>query len=140
LLNGSALLEKSFDVSKSGEFKYFIGNQVYTKSDSIFQSLVESDSTFHYVFTLNIKILELNDELEITKQIDYDQLYLYHLKTGDFKFLVKANETKVIDSKNRKVADLKTSYNSILIGSKLYDMQEKSFTETELKDFMKNQK
>jgi uncharacterized protein YegP (UPF0339 family) len=44
----------------------------------------------------------------------------------------------VIDNKNEKVADLKASNKAILIDSKLYDMQEKSFLEIDISDLVKN--
>jgi hypothetical protein len=136
--NGSIILGKSFDLATSGELRYFIGSQVYLKTDSTYNPIDSTDSTKHFLYTKTGKILVLNDKLDITGQIESDQLYVNYLKTKKYKFLAKNNETIVIDNKNKKVADLKASNKAILIDSKLYDMQEKSFLEIDISDLVKD--
>lgn len=138
MINGSIILEKSFDIATLGELRYFIGSQVYLKSDSIYNPIVSSDSTKFFLYTKTGKILVLNEKLDIVDQIESNQLYIYYLKTKNYKFLAKDNETIVIDIKNKKVADLKASRKAILIGSKLYDVQEKSFLEIDIPDLIEN--
>jgi hypothetical protein len=134
--DGSFISEKTFDIQTLGELRYFIGGQTYLKTDSIYNNLIFIDSTSHYLFTKTGKILVINDNLDVLNQIDYNQIYLYYLKTKDYKFLAKDNETTVIDNENKKVADFKASNNSMLIGSTLYDMQEKSFIEIDLNELI----
>ncbi len=136
LNNGSIISEKSFDLETVGELWYFVGRQVYFKSDSLFNSLEALDSTKHYLFTKSGKILTINDDLEILNQVNYHQLYLYYLKTKNYKFLANENVTTVIDNSNIKVAELKASSKARLIGSKLYDMQERSFIEIDLNELI----
>jgi len=62
---------------------------------------------------------------------------MFYLKTKDYKFLARNNETTVIDNQNKKVADLNVSRNALLIGLKLFDIQEKSFMEIDLNELFK---
>jgi outer membrane protein assembly factor BamB len=137
-IHGSFISEKSFDIKTLGELKNFVGGQVYIKIDSTYFSLASSDSTNHYLFTKSRKTIVINDNLEIVNQIEYDQLYIYYLKTNDYKFLAKEDETTIINKENKKVAELKASRNGIMIGSMLYDILEKSFIETDLSELIKN--
>jgi hypothetical protein len=136
LKDGYLLSEKSFDIETSGELRYFVGGQVYLKNDSTFSNLTELDSTGYNIFTKSGKTLVLNDKLDLVNQIDFDQVYVFYLKTKDFKFLAKDNETTIIDNSNKKVADLKISDKSILLGSILFDMQEKSFFTIDVTDLI----
>ena len=137
LINGSLIAVKTFDIDSLSELRYFVGSQVYIKSDSVFKSLETIDSTRHYLWTKSGKILELNDKLEVMNQIEYNQIYLYYLRTKDYRFITRQNETIVLDKANKIVADLKASSDAKLLGSKLYDMQEKSFIEIDLDEFIK---
>ena len=134
LVNGSLVLEKSFDMGLVGELSYFIGDQAYLKRDNSFVCLVTSDSTSHYLYTKTGKILKLNSQFDLAEQLDYKQLYICYLKTKDIRFLAKDQGTTVIGRDNQNHAELKITGNAILKGSKLYDIQEKSFIELELKE------
>jgi len=136
--DGSVLSEKSFDVKTAGELRDFLGDQVYTKTDSDFKCLATSDPTKYYLYTSTKKILVTNCDLDIIDQIDADQLYIYYLKTKDLKFLAKGKETIILDNSNKIVADLKVSGKAKLAGSKLFDIQEKSFIEVDLKELIRN--
>ena len=134
LAKGSLLLEKSFDIGLVGELSYFIGNQAYLKKDNSFVCLVTSDSTSNYLYTKTGKILKLSGKFDILEQIDYKQIYICYLKAKDIKFLAKDQETTVIGMDNQNLAELKISGNAILKGSKLYDIQDKSFIEFDVKE------
>ncbi len=138
MINGSAIYEKSFNTDVLGELMYFINEQIYIKTDSAFKCLVTSDPTNKYLCTKGKKILVIDNDLNISDQIDFCDLYIYYFKTKNYKFLSKDDETTVIDNENKKVADLKVSRKATLIGSKLYDMQEKSLIEVDINEFMKN--
>jgi hypothetical protein len=138
VLDGSLIIEKSFNPETYGELNYFIGSQVYVKTDSIYKSLSLSDTTKQYLFTKSGKIIVLNDKLEIVKQIDYDQLYIYYLWDNDYKFIAKDNKTTVLDKNNKSVANIDISRKTMKIGSKIYDVQDKSFVEIDLNDITKN--
>lgn len=129
---GLLLSEKAIDISLFGELQFFISDQVYIKSDTKYISLTLSDSTKNYIYTKNGKSLVIDDKLEIVNQIDSDQLYICYLKANKLKYLAKDSETIVIDETNEKIADLTASKNATLIGSKLYDLQEKCLIETNI--------
>lgn len=61
------------------------------------------------------KILVIDNDLNISDQIDFCDLYIYYFKTKNYKFLSKDDETTVIDNKNKKIADLKISREATLI-------------------------
>jgi hypothetical protein len=138
LTDGTLKSEKSFPKDSVGELRYFVGGGVYLKSGSYFNSLISVDSTKHYLFTKDKSTLVLNDDLEIVTKINFDQLYLYFLTSKNLKFLYNGNETTVINLEYKKVADLKVSMNSIILGTKLYDMQERSFLEIDLSGLIPN--
>jgi hypothetical protein len=135
MINGSVILKKSFDVQITGELNYFVGDQAYLKNDNSFIPLLLSDSTCNYLYTKTGKILVVNDWLNITKQIDFNQLYIRFLQSGDYRFLAKGEETTVIDAGNQPITVLKLTGKALVAGSKLYDIQEKSFVEIDLKGF-----
>jgi len=135
--DGSLILEKSFNTETCGELKYFIGNQVYIKADSVYRSLSISDTTKHYLFTKSGKTFVINDKLEIVNQIDYDQLYVYYLWDNDYKFIAKDNQTLVLDKNDNVVANIDISRASMKIGSKIYNIQERSIIEVDLNDIIK---
>ncbi len=134
LAKGSLLLEKSFDIGLVGELSYLIGDQVYLKRDNSFVCLVTSDSTSNYLYTKKGKILKLNGQYDIMEQIDYQQIYICYLKAKGIKFLAKDQGTTVIGRDNQSLAELKISGNAMLKGSKLYDIQEKSFIEFDVNE------
>jgi hypothetical protein len=140
MVNGSLISEKSIDIQQLGELSYFIGNQLYIKSDSIFKSLTLSDPANHYLFTKKDKILVVNDKFETINQINRNQLFKYYLNSKGFKFLAKGNETIVIDQDNKAVANLKVSSKTIMVGPKLYNIQEKSFIEIDISEIIKDNK
>jgi len=137
LIDGKVLLEKSVDIATNGELRYFVGSRTYIKTDSLYQSIDVSNKTSHFLYTKSGKILVMNEDLNVTDQVDYEQFYTYYLKTKNYKFLSKGNKTIVIDNKNKKIGDLKVSGRAILIGSKLYDIQENSFLELDISELIK---
>ena len=134
--DGSLISEHIFNIDTTGELMYFVGKQAYVKSDSLYYCLPLSDSTRHYLFTKSNKALITNYKFEVLDQVDYNQIYIYYLKTSDYKFLVNGNETTIIDNKNKKAAVINATGNSLLLGKKLFDIQEKSFVEIDLSDLL----
>lgn len=134
MIDGTIISEKTIHSEKLGELMYFIGEQVYINVDSTFKSLELSDPTKHFLYTKSGKTLVINDKLEIINEIDYDKLFIYYLKTKNLKFIAKINETTVIDNEGNKVAELNVSRNAFLLGTKLYDIQERSFFEIEISE------
>lgn len=136
MLTGENLADKSFDIETIGEFDAFAGKNIYLKSDSSFQNL-RSDAGFYYLKTLNNKLLELTNGLEISRLIDMGNVYTCFLTLGNLRFLANEDQTFVINNDNNIVADIKASYKAKLIGNKLIDVHENSVIETELSGVLK---
>ncbi len=131
VLTGENLAEKSFGIETIGEFNEFAGKNLYLKSDSVFQKL-ETDSGNYYLKTINNKLLELTNGLEISRLIDMENVYTGYLSLGNLRFLANEDQTFVINNDNKIVADIKASSKAKLIGNKLIDVHENSFIETDL--------
>lgn len=132
MLDGSLLIEKSFDTQTYGELNYFIGKQVYRKVDSAFINLALSDTAKRYLYTKTGKTLVLDDRFDVVNQLDYNQLYVCYLSNGDHRFIANDSETVVLDGNNTVVANLDISRRSMKIGSKVYNVREKSFVEVDM--------
>ncbi|MFA5045521.1 MAG: hypothetical protein WC542_06300 [Paludibacter sp.] len=136
MLTGENLADKSFGIETIGEFYAFAGKNLYLKSDSSFQNL-RSDSGFYYLKTLNNKLLELTNGLEISRLIDMENVYTGYLSLGNLRFLANEDQTFVINNDNKIVADIKASSKAKLIGNKLIDVHENSVIETDLSGVLK---
>jgi len=132
LVNGEKIAEQTFEIETTGELTDFADKQTYCMSDSSLYNLTTSDSTCIYIKTQKNKILVLNRQLEIIKQIDPKAIFNCYLTTGDYKFLAKTYQSVVIDKDNKIVADFKVSQNARLIGTRLYDLQSRSLIEIDL--------
>lgn len=138
MINGLLISEKVFDIKALGELKGFVGRHVYFKSDSTFKCLVTSDSTKQFLFTSTGKTLTTNNSFEVLNQTENSQLFILYLKTKFYKLLARGDETIVINHENKKIADLKISFNAVLIGSKLYKRKENSLLEIDMSELMIN--
>jgi hypothetical protein len=137
LIDGSLIAEKTFALDSLGELKDFIGGLVYIKAGATYKSLESVDSTKNYLWTGADKILTLNKKLEVSNDIDAKQIYICYLKTKDYRFIAKENETIVLDKADKIVAELQVSASAKLIGSKLYDMQKQNFIEIDVAELIK---
>jgi hypothetical protein len=138
LTDGSMLLSNSIPAETAGVLRYFIGDQVYIKSDSTYQLLTSSDSSQYYVFTGSTKTLAVDRNLEITLQIDFRELYILYDETGNYRFLENNGNTIVLNKNNDKVAEFMASRNAAILGKKLYDIRENSFVEIDLSGILDN--
>ncbi len=135
--DGAQEFERTYNTDEYGELRYFVGNQIYAaNADSSLTSLTLTNPSKKYIFTTESKVLELDNDFNITDKIDFDQLYLYYLEVKDYKFVAKNNKTVVLDADNNRIAEIDVTRRSTLIGNKLYDMQEKSFFEVDLSNLI----
>jgi hypothetical protein len=139
LTDGSMLLSNSFPVENTGELKFFIGDQVYIKSDSDYVSLVKSDPSSCFVYSGSSKTLVIDRRLEIERQIDYEDLFVFYAEKDNYRFLANKGNTVVLDKDNHLAAEFRASSRSIIVGHKLYDVQENSFFEIDLSGIIDNQ-
>lgn len=133
--DGNRINEKTFNVNESGAFWFFITDKAFIlANDSTFKNLELHDSSKFYVYSSKDKILAIDDDLNLTKTYEPEDLYIYYLEKNDLKFLFNDGKTIIIDADNKKIAELPISNNAIIIGDKLYGFQENSLFEINLND------
>ena len=133
----SLISEKTFVLDSLKELKNFVSRLVYIKADATYKRLVSIDSTQNYVWSETEKVLKLNDKLEVMNEVDVKQFYYLYLKTKDYRFIAKENETIVLDKADKIVATIQASSNAKLIGSKLYDTQKQNLVVIDLAGLIK---
>ena len=140
ITNGELVSEKTFYENEKS-FVQFLGSNIYTQnSENSFSSLQEKDSTVGYLYNANRKTFVIDQELNHKESIEYDSLYVFYLETGNYKFIIKDNKTKVINNKGKIVAELNVSREATLIGNTLYDKDGESFFEVDLTEIIENNK
>lgn len=138
LINGTRQSEKTWNTTEFGEMMFFVNNQFHIKSDSAYLSVASIDSAGTSVYTQSDKVLIINKNLEITQQIEKENLYNYYFRTNGYKFLANKNRTIIVDTDNKPVSEVKASKNARLVDTKLYDIQGNSFLEIDLSSLIKN--
>ncbi|MGE5426652.1 MAG: PQQ-binding-like beta-propeller repeat protein [Methylococcaceae bacterium] len=136
LVDGSLIREKKFKIKPDESLLSYVGNHVYVKTDSLYNSLALTDTTTHCIFTEKKKVLVMNDRLEIIKNYDFNELYLNTLQEKDYRFLVNGDKTIVIDNLQRKVATIDVAMKTKLLGTKFYSIRDKSFLELDIKEII----
>ncbi len=135
---GNLISEKTFSKDDVGELKHFVGNQVFiTNQNDDLISLPQSDSTKVFVFTSIGKTLSIDNELNISKIIEYADLSINYLSTEDLIFIANDKKTLVINNSGQKIAEIDVSSNAFIIGSTLYDFQDKGFIKIDLSQLIR---
>ena len=130
LFNGSQIIEKIIDNKELGELYGFVGNRTYIDAgNSILANLVLTDISKNFILTRNDKILITDNELNVVGEIDVNQLYTARLKVDDYLIITKDKKTFILNNNNEKVAEIDIELKPVLIGDKLYSVQENSFFE-----------
>ena len=128
--SGGQILEKPINEKEFGELISFVGNRAYIDGEnSSITSLIHTDISKNYIITNTNKILIVDDNLNIIGDGDVSQLYVAHLRIGNYVFVTKDNQTFILDSNDNKVAEIDIALKPILIGNKIYSVQENSFFE-----------
>jgi len=132
---GGAISEGYFDMKKDEELIYFVSEHEYLQiNDSVFKELVFTDTTNYFLYDNQDKVWIIDRDFKIQSQIDINELYFHYLSSNGYEFIGNDNETIVINKDNLMVARLKVSTNSTLIGSILYNVQNRSIIATDLKE------
>ena len=134
LVDGSLILEKFINPETYGESEYFVGNQVYTQTGQTYNSLPFSGIHRHCVHTSKGKTLLLNEYFDVMDEINDDQLYLYYLWHNGYKLIAKGAQTLVIDENGHTVAEIGISSETVMVGSILYNIQDKNLIEINFED------
>ncbi len=137
---GSQIIEKEFPENNYGDLKNFVGNQVFvTNENDDLVSLPQSDTSKVFVFTNQGKTLSVDNQLNVTDTIDYEDLSIYYLRTADLKFIAKDKQTLIIDNDGKRVAEIEATTNAFLVGETLYDKRDNSFISIDLKEIIKDE-
>lgn len=137
--DGQLINDLQFNIEELGELNYFlIGEQAFVQRDSLFLSLPNLDSTKHYLYTKNKRVLILNSDLKVEGEIKVEDFYIYYLNKNDTKFIAKDNQTYAIDINGKKIAEFSASSRSSFLNGKLYNYLEMSLFEIDLKTVINN--
>ena len=132
LKDGTELWERYFKTDSLGELTHFGGDELYIQKDSDTITPVCPSPNSISVFNNRDQLFVLNYFLKTNAVIPNDHIYTCYLKSKEYKFIDDGISTVVIDRSNQPVATLDISGNSILIGSKLFEVQGKSLVVTEI--------
>lgn len=129
---GKLLSEKVFPEKKNNSLGYFVRNQVFIRNkNGNYVNLTKNDSTELFVFTRE-GIIGLDKQLNQVESLDYRNVFVGYLKTGNYRFIMKNGQTWIIDKKGQQIAELDVNKNAFLIGNTLYDPKGKSLYKIDL--------
>lgn len=138
LETGLKVKTKEFNMKELGELSGILGNQVFLpQPDSTYKSYNLLDTNRINFVTVKNKIITFDKDLTFLEQKEMDNIWIYYLKSSDYKFIANASKTIILDENNKIVAALSATNKSTLIGSKLYDFTEKSFLVIDLEAILK---
>lgn len=132
-LTGGKIAERGFVENHFGNLEFFVGDHVFKTDESgRYTGLVKSDTNKIYVYTSKNKALPIDENLDVSDELDADNLSIYYLQAGNFKFLGKNGESWIIDPNGQKIAELEATTKAFLLGNTLYDTQDQNFLAIDL--------
>ncbi|MFH4966461.1 PQQ-binding-like beta-propeller repeat protein [Gaetbulibacter sp. M235] len=137
LSEGLSLQTKTFSSDTYGDLKFFVGNNLYKKienSDSNYVTV--NDSINSFVQTSKGKTLKIDKDFNVIEEYDFDNLYLRHSIYKNHTLLNQKDVTIILDSNNKPVAELNVSFDSLIIGDKLYDLKDNKLLEINLTEIL----
>lgn len=138
IIDGRLVADKNLDTDEYGAPNYFIGDRIFVERDASFISLTGLDSTQYYLYTKSGKIVVLNGNLKALKAIDPKDYYVYYLNKNNLKFIAKGDQTLVIDTDGRKVAEFSASSRSRLLNNRMYSVNGKDLLEIDVKNIFRS--
>lgn len=132
LKDGAEIWERYFKTDSLGGLSQFGGKELYLLIDSATIAPVCSAPNSVSVFNKRNELLVLDADLKTTAVIPNDQIYTCYLKTKKYRFVDDGISTVVTDDSNHPVATLDVSGNSVLIGSKLFEVEGKCLIVTDI--------
>ena len=132
LKDGTEILERYFKTDSVGKLSQFGGKELYLQMDSASINPVCPSLGSISVVNNRDQLFVLDSSLKTTAIIPNDQIYMCYLKSNGYNFIDDGISTVVTDRSNQPVATLDMSGNSVLIGSKLFEVQGKSLIVIEI--------
>jgi hypothetical protein len=138
---GKKLGEFKIRSKETGAISGFIGNQVFVQQlDGSYQSLNLSDTNRVYFHTDKNKILNFDKktkQIDLKNELKIENIWIHYLTKQDLKFIAQNKKTLILDKNNKKTAEIEATNKATIIGSKLYSINEKSFTVIDLNNVLK---
>ena len=126
LSDGTLISTKQFDLDKTNYFSGFIGMRAYIQTDSIYQPLIQTDTTKHYIINNSADIITYDNRFNEIRKMNAEESYSYFYRINDFRFLRKEHEIIIINQQKKEVARVNVSRNAKLRGSIIYDKKDNS--------------
>ena len=126
LSDGTLAFTKQFDLDKTNYFLGFTGISAYIQTDSIYQPLIQTDTTKHYIVNFSADIITYDNHFNEIKKTNAKDSYNYFYRINDFCFLRKESEAIIINQQRKEVARINVSRNAKLQGNVIYDRKDNS--------------
>jgi hypothetical protein len=138
LSDGTLNFTKQFDLDKTNYFSSFAGIRAYIQTDSIYQPLIQTDTTKHYILNASVDIITYNNHFNEIKKTSVEELYSYFYRINDFRFLRKESEVIIINQQKKEVAKIDISHNAKVYGNVIYDKKDSSLLVIDLSSIVGN--
>ncbi len=137
LSDGLSGQSNTFNNETYGDFKFFVGNSLYKKAeDSDSNYVTVNDSINIFVQTSKGKTIKIDKKFNVIEAYDFDNLYLRHSIYKNFTLLNQKDYIIILDSNNKSIAELNVSFDSLIIGDKLYDLKDNKLLEVNLAEIL----
>lgn len=133
LSSGKLISEQQFPIEEYGDLKFFVGEQVYVKDTSgkLF-NLIQSNPNNLFVYTELGKIIFIDPNLNITNNIESEEINILSFRYKDYYFIKENKSTWLVDDIGNKIAELYISSHAFLIDETLYDWQKRRLIKIDL--------
>ncbi len=133
LKDGLKQLSKKFEINELGELRFILTDKLYRQAEKDMLANIAQSGNFNtYIQTGKGITLQLDNQLNITDQFNFNQLFFHFFTVDEYKFLSKGNQTVVINKTNQIIAELDFSDKLFVANNKLYVVYENSLCELDL--------
>jgi PQQ-like domain len=134
LQSGKLITDIVIKNSKEDPLTNFVGNQVFENKDSVYQSIVLSDTSNLVVATKKNILITFDKNLNAVKEQNFDQLYVKKKEWAGGSVLTSKNDIIFLDANNKAKAFIKGEYLPYFTANKLFLAHEKTLIEINLAD------
>jgi hypothetical protein len=134
LQSGKLITDIAIKNSKDDPLTNFVGNQVFENKDSVYQSVVLSDTTNLVVATKKNILITFDKNLNAVKEQNFDELHVKKYEWASGSVLMSKKDIIFLDKGNKAKAFIKGEYSFYFTGNKLFLVHEKTLIEINLAD------
>lgn len=136
--SGKLVTKQQFPVNEYGDLKFFVGEQVFMEDSINCLSNLNSLNPNHlFIYTSTGKILFLDQDIKISKEISTDDVNILSFTYKNCKFIKENEYSWIIDNKGNKIAQLNISPNAFVKDDILYDWIKRRLIKIELEEILK---